>query len=385
MNLKYCKNISDGEYELILHGEIGEDIIGRAVASEILYLNSIGAKKIKERINTIGGSIIDAYAIVSANIASECEIYTINEGIADSAGSFILASGDKGKRSAMDFATMLLHNPSYDGVMLEDMEEGEMKREMEMMRDSIVTILSNNSSKTAKEIRDKMTEAKRMTANEAKEYGIIDNVVKSVKKPSITENMSMAEIMNICRVEEDNSILNNNTMKQVLSYLNLSEDASEVSALQAVQNIAKKAETAESKVGSLESDIDGLKNQVSEKDTEIAELKSKVSEYENKEREAAVKNAIGSGKFSEDNKEELENQVKVMGVENFNKMVDMFKLPKADAAAQIQNNSAAPRQTSDEKLAEEYEKLAKENPAELGRIKNQEPARFEKMFNAWNQ
>ena len=99
MNLKYCKNIAPDTYEILLIGEIGEEIKGREVAYEIMYLNSIGAKVIKERINTVGGSILDAFSIVSANITSECEIHTINEGVADSAGGWILASGNKGKRT----------------------------------------------------------------------------------------------------------------------------------------------------------------------------------------------------------------------------------------------------------------------------------------------
>lgn len=385
MELKFCKNIEENTYEMLLHGEVGVEINGREVASEILYLNSIGAKVIKERINTIGGGVIDAYSIVAANLSSECEIHTINEGVADSAGSFILASGSK--RSAFDFATMLVHNVSYDGIMLEDMEDGPLKKDLTIMRDSIVTILSNNSGKTREEITAMMNESKRMTAKEAKEFGFIDEIIKSKNTPKILENMSMAEIMNVCREfhkPKKQVLNNNNNMKTVLNFLNLSEDANEASALSAVQAIENKATEAEGKVKNLETEVSGLKNQVSEKDSEIVELKATVKGFEDKAKDAAVENAVKSGKFSEDQKEDLRAKVDAMGVDNFNEMVDMVKLPKADAAGQVQNSDGS-KTTKNEKLANEYQDLATNDPQELERIKNEEKPRFEAMLNAWNE
>jgi ATP-dependent Clp protease protease subunit len=399
MDLKYCKNISDNEYELLLHGIVGEEINGREVASEIHYLNSIGATKITERINTIGGTITEAFSIVSANIASKCEIHTMNEGVADSAGSFILASGDPGKRGAYDFATVMIHNPTYNGKSLEEIEDESLRNELIMMRDSIVTILVNNSGMDRKTIIDKMAEETRMNAKEAKSFGLIDFVKPSVKKPKITENMSLVDIMNICtNYSKDNTINNSksDTMKKVLSYLNLNEDATESSALEAVKGIQSKADEAKNLVKDKDKEIkvkDGeitqLKNQATEKDTEITNLKAEIDGYKTREIENAVQGAITSGKFAEDSKDDLTTQAKTMGVENFNKMVGMINAPKADAASQIENKGKKPEdkgaEAEEKKLADEYQNLADKEPLELKRIKDEEPARFEKMFNAWDK
>jgi ATP-dependent Clp protease protease subunit len=389
MDLKYCKNIGENTYELLLIGEVGKDINGREIASEILYLNSIGAKIIKERINTIGGTIIDAFSIVSANVSSEAEIHTVNEGIADSSGSFILASGTRGKRSAFDFATMKVHNTSYKGQMLEDMEDGPLKDELIMMRDSIVTILANNSGKTKEEVTNMMNEGTRMTAEDALNFGFIDAIISSTNTPEIVENMSMAELMNVCREFNDKNKpieKQENKMETVLNFLNLSKEASEASALTAVQDISKKATDAEGKVENLNTEITNLKNEATQKDSTITELQNKVKEFETKEVENAVKTAIDSGKFSEDNKDELITQCTAQGVENFNKMVEMVKLPQANVVNQINNGGGdGTKVTADEKLAAEYQELAEKDPMKLEEIKNLEPTRFEKMFKAWNK
>lgn len=376
MNLKYCKNIAENEYELILQGEVGVNIIGRDVAHEILYLDSIGAKVIKERINTIGGGVVDAFSIVSANLSCSCEIHTINEGVADSSGSFILASGNK--RSAFDFATMLVHNVSYNGVMLEDMEEGSFKDELTMMRDSIVTILSNNSNQTPDEVKAMMNESKRMTAKEAKKFGFIDEIIKSINTPEIVENMSMAELMNVCRIKETLKIDNTMDIKDLenkVENLNgqLTSKGETISAL-------------ENKVTEKDAKIEEVENKLTESKTEITNLQNKVKVFELKEVENAVKSAVDSGKFGEDSAEELTNQCTTMGVENFNKMVGMVKLPKANAAAQVDNKETGEKKvTKNEKLAKEFEDLSKNNPRELERIMNIEPAKFELMETAFNE
>jgi ATP-dependent Clp protease protease subunit len=376
MNLKYCKNIAENEYELILQGEVGVDIRGRDVAAEILYLDSIGAEVIKERINTIGGTVIDAFSIVSANISCKCEIHTVNEGVADSSGSFILASGNK--RSAFDFATMLVHNVSYDGVMLEDMEDSKLKNELMVMRDSIVTILSNNSNQTPEEVKEMMNESKRMTAKEAKKFGFIDEIIKSDNTPKIVENMSMAELMNVCKIEETLKI--DNTM-------DIKELENKVENLNG--QITAKDDTIsslENKVTEKDAKIEEVENKLTAKNDEITDLQNKVKAFELKEVENAVKAAIDSGKFGKDAEEKLTSQCETMGVENFNEMVGMVVMPKADAAGLINNKDDGAKKTSkNEKLAEEFENLSKEDPKELKRIMNVEPERFKLMETAYNE
>jgi ATP-dependent Clp protease protease subunit len=385
MNLKYFVNKSEGEFEILLHGIVGEEIDGREVAAEIHMLNQMGAKVIKERINTIGGSVVHAFSIVSANLTSDAEIHTFNEGVADSAGSFILASGNKGHRGAFDFSTMMVHNPLVDGVSLDEMEDSPLKKDLSIMRDSIVTILSNNSGKTSDEIKELMNKNTRMTAKEAKKFGFIDFVEKSENTPLIKENMSLADIMNVCHDLNNPKI--ENKMKEVLSYLNLSEDAKEISAVKAIKDIDKRATEAEGKVETLNTELTEVKNQVTEKDTEITELQAKVDEFEVKDVENAVKSAIDSGKFAEENKESLTEQCKSMGVDNFNSMVDMIQIPQANAIDLIKNinQKSVTGDKKEKELADKFQNLSKTNPDELKRIELQDPKEFEAMYNAWEK
>ena len=74
-----------------------------------------------------------------------------------------------------------------------------------------------------------------------------------------------------------------------------------------------------------------------------------------------------------------------MGVENFTNMVETVNMPKVDVIAEINNGGSGTKVTGEDKLVSEYEDLATNDPSELERIKNVEPSRFEKMFNAWNK
>jgi len=378
VELKFCKNIAENEYELILHGEVGEGICGPDVANEINYLNQIGAKSIKERINTIGGSIVDAFSIVSANLASKAVIKTINEGVADSAGGFILASGDNGFRESLDYATMLIHDVSVNGVFIEDLPEGKIKNEVSLMRDSIVTILSNNSNKSPEEILSIMKESKRLTAKEAKEMGFIDNIISSIKKPKINLNLNSLQVMNICKDFHNEK----SDMKQVLHYLNLNADASENSALSAIQAIDNKAKAANVKVEALNKTVTELENKSVEKDAKISELNTKIVVFEKAQNKAAVDSAISSGKFSEENREALETQINNIGVEAFNGMIDMMKLQRVDLTEKIVNKSTSVSKETDKDLATKFQNMSETEKREL---KSENKVEFDKMLNAWNE
>ena len=117
--LKFFNKIGENEYEIILSGEIGWSINGKEIAKEIRFLNSIGATKIIERINSPGGSVIDAYDIVDANLNSQAIIETIVTGLAGSAAGWIAATGTKGNRKIVDYGMGMIHDPSMGGDTIE--------------------------------------------------------------------------------------------------------------------------------------------------------------------------------------------------------------------------------------------------------------------------
>jgi ATP-dependent Clp endopeptidase proteolytic subunit ClpP len=505
--LRYFQNISDGKYQINITDVIGQDSLGTEIAKEIDRLNEYGATDIYEIVNSVGGSVVDGFAIVSANLRSKATIHTFNVGVADSTAGWVVASGDKGYREAYDFASFFLHDPSLDGESLENIKDEKMKKEMMVIKDSIVTIFSNNTGKSKDEISAIMTSTKRMTAKEAKAFGIIDNITKSVKKPLIKENMTALEIMNVCKEhnqsfnpmsnkvkedeptwgsvdkkqlpkeafarntsenssewgyphhfvvdgginedtgryssgefylhegglnaawaaamgartgekaeqsvishlkkhrdalgldspedynklitmvdtdEEKNNLalifnINNLQMKNVCKFLNLSESANEDAVISAVTNLSDK-------LGNAEKELTNLKNDVNAKNEKITSLEEEVKKYRNEAAKVAVKNAISSGKFSEDKEEELTKKAIELGVENFNTFVSMIVTPHVDVTTYIDNkNTGGSVLSKEEKLAKEYQNLAEKNPGELTRIKNFEPKRFEEMFNAWNK
>jgi ATP-dependent Clp protease protease subunit len=383
MELKYFKNKSNKEYEIILSGEVGWDVIGKKIADEIRYLNSIGATKITERINSGGGYVVDGYDIVDANLNSSAIIETIVTGLAASTAGWLAATGTKGYRFIVDYGKGMIHDPSIGGNTIEDMPDGPDKEGLMSIKDSIATILSNNSNLKKDKINELMTKETWLSAEEWVSFGFADKVIKTSNKPVLKDSYSMLEFVNACsNIKQTNTI---NKMERVLNYLNLTKDASEASALAAVENIAKKAEIAEGKVENLNTEITGLKNQISEKDTTIAELQNKVKTFESNEIKNAVKSAIDSGKFSKDDEEKLTAQCEKLGVDHFNEMVEMVKLPRVNVLDNLENKGGKTTTTPDQKLAEEYQNLAENDPMKLEQIKNTDPARFEKMFEAWNK
>ena len=378
MDLKYFKNTSKNEFELILSGDVGIEINGKQIADEIRYLNSIGATKITERINSGGGFVLDGYDIVDANINSKAIIETIITGLAASTAGWLAATGTKGYRFIVDYGKAMIHDPSVGDKSLEEMEDGKDKNGLLAIKDSISTILSNNSILDKDAISSMMTKETWLSADQWVSLGFADKVIFKDAKPVFSSKTTMFEFMNICH-NFNNKIINNKMDIQELE--------------NKVQNLSGQITAKDTRISELENKvtekdtkIDEIENKVTEKEAEISELNNKVKEFETKEVENAVKSAISLGKFSEENKETLIEQAASMGVENFNKMVEMVKLPQTNVINQINDEGTkAKKDSNEEKLAKEYEELSTNNVDELIRIKNIEPERFEKMLNAFNK
>lgn len=377
MNLKYFKNKSKNEYEIILSGDVGFDIKGKEIANEIRYLNSIGATKITERINSGGGFVVDGYDIVDANLNSNAIIETVITGLAASTAGWLAATGTNGYRFIVDYGKGMIHDPSIGDKTIEDMPDGPDKNGLMSIKDSIATILSNNSNLKKERINELMTVETWLSAKEWVSMGFADKIISTDSKPVIKDSYSILEFVNACN--------NIKPIEKQENKMEIKELENKVENLNGQLTVKDETiSTLENKVSEKEAKIEEVENKIVEKDATITELQNKVKEFETKEVENAVKGAIDSGKFSEDNKEDLITQCTAQGVENFNKMVAMVKLPQVNVVNQIDNKDGK-KVTADEKLAEEYQELAANNTEELTRIKNLEPARYEKMFNAWNK
>jgi ATP-dependent Clp protease protease subunit len=166
---------------IIFLGTPIDDGVANVVMAQLLHLESEDPDRdINMYINSPGGSFTALTAIYDTMQFVKPEIQTICMGQAASAAAVILAAGSKGKRLALEHARVLIHQPSGGGEgQSSDIEI--QAREILRMRDLLETMLGRHTGKDPAQIRKDIERDKILTAQEAVEYGIIDEVVSSRK------------------------------------------------------------------------------------------------------------------------------------------------------------------------------------------------------------
>jgi len=161
---------------IILSEEVNSTTASLIVA-QMLYLEAQDPDKdIQFYINSPGGSVTDGMAIYDTMQFIKCDVSTICVGMAASMGAFLLSSGAKGKRIALPNAEVMIHQPSAGTQgKVTDMEidvEHFLKIKQRMNR-----ILSENTGKTPEQVKADSERDNWMTAEEAREYGLVDKVI----------------------------------------------------------------------------------------------------------------------------------------------------------------------------------------------------------------
>ena len=166
---------------IIFLGTPIDDGVANVVMAQMLHLESEDPDRdISIYINSPGGSFTALTAIYDTMQFVKPEIQTICMGQAASAAAVILAAGAKGKRLALEHARVLIHQPSGGGEgQSSDIEI--QAREILRMRDLLEQMLADHTGRDAEQIRKDIERDKILTAREAVEYGIIDEVVSSRK------------------------------------------------------------------------------------------------------------------------------------------------------------------------------------------------------------
>ena len=162
---------------IIFLGEEVNDTTASLVVAQLLYLESPDPdKEIQFYINSPGGSVTAGMAIYDTMQYVKCDVSTICIGLAASMGAFLLSAGTKGKRLALPNAEIMIHQPSAGTQgKVTDMEidvEHFLK-----IKQRINKILADNTGKTPEQIKSDSERDNWMTAEEAKEYGLIDKVI----------------------------------------------------------------------------------------------------------------------------------------------------------------------------------------------------------------
>ena len=173
------------EERIIFLGQPIDDTVANDVMAQLLTLESMDSDRdIIIYINSPGGSFTALTAIYDTMQFVRPDVITICLGQAASAAAIILAGGAKGKRYALEHSRILIHQPSSEGGgQASDIEI--QAREIMRMRQLLESMLSKHTTRTPEQIAQDIERDKILTAAEAVEYGLIDQVLASRKaKPT---------------------------------------------------------------------------------------------------------------------------------------------------------------------------------------------------------
>ena len=161
---------------------LGEEVnatTASLVVAQLLYLESQDPDKdIQFYINSPGGSVTDGMAIYDTMQYIKCDVSTICVGMAASMGAFLLAAGTKGKRLALPNAEIMIHQPSA-GTQGQITDMSIHLKRLETVKKRMNQILADNTGKSVEQVTADCERDNFMTAEEAKEYGLIDRVIYS--------------------------------------------------------------------------------------------------------------------------------------------------------------------------------------------------------------
>lgn len=172
---------------IIMLGTPINDQVANLMVAQLLYLASEDPERdINIYVNSPGGSIDSGLAIYDTMQYISCHCATICVGLAASMGSVLLAAGSKDKRASLPNSRIMIHQPWMGGLQGQASDIEIHAREIVKMKQTLYQILANHSGKTAKQIERDGDRDYWMSAEEARDYGLIDNVLlpkpKGVKK-----------------------------------------------------------------------------------------------------------------------------------------------------------------------------------------------------------
>ncbi|KUK77322.1 MAG: ATP-dependent Clp protease proteolytic subunit [candidate division WS6 bacterium 34_10] len=162
---------------LFVSGPINDDLANIIIAQLLFLEKESESEDIQMFVNTPGGHIHSGLAIIDTMKYIKCDISTIAVGMAASMGSVILASGTKGKRFSLPNSKILIHQP-LGGVQGQASDIAIEAEEILKMRDTLNSMLAKATGQKKSQIEKDVDRDKYFTATEAKEYGLIDKVVK---------------------------------------------------------------------------------------------------------------------------------------------------------------------------------------------------------------
>ncbi|AZA08661.1 ATP-dependent Clp protease proteolytic subunit [Corynebacterium pseudopelargi] len=182
-------NLSDSVYERLLRERIiflGTDVndeIANKLCAQILLLSAEDpTRDISLYINSPGGSVTAGMAIYDTMRYSPCDIATYGMGLAASMGQFLLSGGTKGKRFALPHARIMMHQPSA-GVGGTAADIAIQAEQFAQTKHELAELIAEHTGQTFEQITKDSYRDRWFTAQQAKEYGLVDYVIETAQKP----------------------------------------------------------------------------------------------------------------------------------------------------------------------------------------------------------
>lgn len=170
---------------IIFMGVPVNDYVANVIQAQLLFLQSADSKRdIQMYINSPGGSVIDGMGIYDTMQFVTPDVATICTGLAASMGAVLMAAGKKGKRTALQHSRIMIHQPS--GGMQGQFTDMEISYKLiRTLRKELYDILAYHTGKTFDDIEKDSERDNWMTAIEAKEYGLVDEVLHRDRKKDL--------------------------------------------------------------------------------------------------------------------------------------------------------------------------------------------------------
>ncbi len=159
-----------------------DDFVANVIQAQLLYLDSADpGKDIQIYFNTPGGHVHAGLGIYDTMQYISCDVATICTGMAASMGAVLLCAGSKGKRSALKHSRIMIHQP-MGGAQGQAADIEITAREILKLRSELYNIIALHSGKPFEKVEKDADRDYWMTAHEAMEYGMIDEVLERSKK-----------------------------------------------------------------------------------------------------------------------------------------------------------------------------------------------------------
>jgi ATP-dependent Clp protease, protease subunit len=158
-----------------------DDRMSTIVQAQLMFMDNSDKSDITMHIDSPGGSVKSGLSMVDVMNYISCDIRTVNTGMAASMGSILLGAGTKGKRSSLKFSRTMLHQSS--GGAVGNIQDAEITmREWTKLNDILFGLLGEYCDKDPEQVKIDASRDLWLDSEQALEYGIIDEIVKTKKK-----------------------------------------------------------------------------------------------------------------------------------------------------------------------------------------------------------